>query len=243
MANFQISKQDVFDIGKQMVRTFPYSECQRLNTFAVVDSADDLELGNLNKTYADYLNGTFWARKWVLEGGDSDKLCKQYPILAVEQKSITKSSLDSKIACYEFWFTILDVPDCPTCKDVCRRSVDQVDCDIQDSAMVLQQQLRTFGLYEIKPIGEEPKHVWTSAGQIANWMLNKKIEWYDIKQEFCDFIKESNVSIFATDVGLKDNARGVTFSFTVCTCPELDTNFTYTESEPKQIGKARCQSC
>lgn len=247
MAKYQITKKDVFSIFKNLVMCYPYSDCKQINTFAVVDSIDDFDTDNLGKVYQDYLSGTFWSRKWFLSGANSNKLSKQYPILAIEQKRISKDIIDSKKVCYEFWSTILDVADCPSCKDQCKRSADQVDCDIQDAALLIQEELMTVGLYEVKFVDEvETKFIWVPSGQIVDWMNpnNPKIEWHELKVEFCDFLDSANINIFSSEIGIKDNARAVTFNFKICTCGPQKERFNYSAKvDPKQIGTAKCDTC
>lgn len=239
-----ISKMDIVNIGKLITQSYPYSECKQLNTFALVDSADDLELPNLGKTYQDFLANSFWARKWVLEGADPNTLNKQYPILALEQKVIKKKDIFAKEGCYTFWFTVMDVPDCPTCKDACKRSVDQVDCDIQEIALSIQQELKNYGLFEVAFTDqEEPVFLWVSSGQIVQWETDLAIDYYEPIGDLCDFITSEAVEIFPTEVGTADGARAVTFSFQICTCAETSNNFDFTRIEPKQIAVAQCPTC
>ena len=239
----ELTRQDFINIFRQIVIAYPYDPCKQINTFVVADSIADFETANLNKTYLDFQTGSFWSRKWVLQGADPNKLCKQYPILALENKVSTKKDIFSKTTCSTWWVSILDVPDCPDCKSECKRTWVQVDQDLVRMIDIVIAEFSKFNLYTITVNGEE-QSAWATQEQIDYWVTEGQIESYQVECTGAEVVIEPEaVEIRSTDIGATDKARAVALSIKFCECIEEELVFNYITVSPKQVSRTKCTIC
>lgn len=234
----QITRQDVINIVREIVRLWPYEKCTQPDTFAVVDNVSDLESDNLGKVYNDYMNGHFWSRSWVLSGASRNKLNKKYPIVILEQKNVSRQYFDDADTCWEWWFVIADIPDCISCGD-CNRSKDTIDTELQHTALKLIEYISHIKLYKF----DADIFVWTTAAQAQKYIDD---EVYDSYEEQCgsivNHIQNTPFQIRPGSLGLTDAARSVIFSLTVCSCvgqPMPLTTFTGVDI----AGETKCKTC
>jgi len=228
-----------------MVMAYPYSPCTQINTFAVVDSIADLETSNLGATYQDYLDGSFWSRKWVMQGADPDTLCKEYPMLVLEQKKGRKKDILESTTCLDWWLVFMDVPDCGDCKDECKRSIAKVDSDLRDMVEVILKEVKRFALYSITDGESNVSQVWATDDQIQHWFATGAI--IDYTNDCGDILPFLDcgipVDICAADVGNVDQARAISIMIRACDCHDIETEFDYTLEVPKGIARTKCEGC
>jgi hypothetical protein len=233
-----ITRDDVIQIVKEIVRLWPYSKCTQPDTFAIVDNASQLESDNLGKTYQDYLNGHFWSRSWVLSGADPNKLKKAYPMILLEQKNATRETFDDRETCWEWWFVLADIPDCVTCGD-CNRSKDTIDTELQVMALSL-----TDYLSQIKLITFDNTHlVWTTTQQAQKYITDGLYSTYTVDSiDITQYIRNSVFNVSPGSLGLTDSARSAIFSLTICSCVDTPTSLsTFTGADA--VATTKCKTC
>lgn len=240
---YTVTKRDIIDICKHMVMTYPFSQCTRINTFAVVDNAADMNTPNLGATYADYLDGLFWSRKWQLAGAPKGEMCKQYPLLVLEQKTKVKANIFDSESCMDFYFVLADVEDCLTCSDQCKRTSNQVMCDLSDMVEVITGQLKKYKLFLLTKADESTSYAWVTQGQVDYWVTNNEILSGRPLTDLRQFIEGKNINIYPTNLGTSDGALGVAFHFKVCSCVDVNREFDYSTPKAKTTAVTQCKTC
>lgn len=236
------TKLEFVGILLEIVKRLPYHACTQVDTFAIVDDLLDFDTKNLGKSFDDYLLGTFWSRSWENSGAVASDLSKDYPIVAIEQKTIQLENVFSKEKCYKFWINVLDIPDCEDCKAECKRSVDQIDCDVTETLQSILNELSKYHWYKFAMVGDtEASFAWLSENYVA-----ANIDDFQVQQQLMDlksFIPEEPAKIMSVDFGLKDGARAVNISLTLCTCDEVSKELDYSSKITKQITQPNCEAC
>lgn len=209
----KISRKDVIDVLFLIVKAWPYGGW-RPDTIAVVDNAAALESTTLGKTYNDYLHGTFWSRKWVMANAPQSTMSKSYPLVAIEQKVIKRRSIHDKQFCYDFWVSVLDVPDCDDCTE------DNTDELIQRAALDLTSYLKEVVAATVTYPDGTTAEIWATGPILAKMRSDGLITAYRLLCDgFDTFVSDgSDLNVTASDLGMSEGARGVTIRLQVCTC-------------------------
>lgn len=239
------TQEDAKAIARTIIQAWPYSDCHRMNTFASVDSMADLETPTLGHDYSSYEAGDYWSRSWVANGAAPDELKKEYGILAMESKKVSRPSIDSKLNCFPLWFCFLELVDCKECGE-CRRTNNSVDRWLVKAANRFIDQFMQFGLYSVKLTGGSIELVWSHKLILDNLVTAGTIEKYVEKgMPVRNYIKAPGIDIVATRAGIADGARACTFKIEFCDCYAADgIEFDYAEiSQSMSKGVTTCSYC
>lgn len=241
--DFLLSRLQIIDIIRRMVMAYPHSECCQIDTFAVVDKKEDFSSSNFNKTYTDFERGTFWSRYWVNQGMDENSLKVTYPALVLEQKRFLMDDICEDKICWDWWFNIIDVPDCSDCPDECNRSIEELDYDLQIMALNIIRELQRFRYYKIVVDGEE-MGLWATPEEIE---CRDDIEQSKACFKLTNFIETGKFNAVSSQLGTGNRARSVTFKLTICDCllGQSESNFDYKQNqkEVKEVAQAKCSTC
>lgn len=237
MANILDLKSDLYKIFKQIVITYPFGSHQ-LNTFAVIDDGSLFATANLKKIYDDYLNGFYWARDWAAKGADPNTINVEYPVLTAEVKRFTFEDYELKDGCFDLWIMIADQVDCRDCEHP--RSVEEVDTDLQLTAMVV---LREFSKFRQYILDEVP--TYATEAQVDYLVNNNLVD--SVSGGKCAVLlvptNTEPIEIVATDLGVPDKVHAVAFKLTFCGCRVEPLEFNYAPLDQKHLGYAKCDSC
>ena len=238
-----MTKSDIKEIFRNIVRTFPDIPCQQLNTFFIIDDGTEFETENLGSTYADFKTGDFWSRNWVVSGAHEDTLCKQYPILGIEQKRLHGPELLGKEFCLDYWIVLADVMDCVDCPDNCKRTKDQVDESLYMNALIVLQELKLYKKWTVIK-DTTATDVWATPAEIQYWIDNNII---DSAQDQCRdidvFIKQAALEVNSTELGTTDNARAIAFLISFCDCVNKKPDFNYEFKAAAEKATTKCVTC
>lgn len=233
-----LTRQDIIDISREIVRLWPWSECTQPDTFAVVDHIGQLESSNLGKTYQDYLNGHFWSRDWINSGARTESLCKTYPMLILEQKEVIKTEPFDKEACWEWWFVFADIPDCVNCGN-CNRTKDEIDNQLQIIGLNFLKYLEQIKLITF----DSSIPLWTTTSQAEKYISDGVYTSYTVNcHDIIPYIDTNQFRMAPGSLGLTDGARSIIFSLTFCSCVSDPTPLGVT-SEVPTVASTRCESC
>lgn len=238
-----MTKKEIKDIFRNIVRTWPDTGCARPNTFFVIDTGDEFETENLKATYSDYQKGDFWSRRWVLQGANPETLCKQYPIIGLEQKSMRLPETFANSICYDYWVILADTPDCEGCDSTCQRTKDEVDNDLFVNSVILLQELKRYKKYKLSKNGNSWE-AWMTSDWVQFLLASGDIDsWSDL----CDYIEmmvsDAPIEIRSSNIGLTDGARAVAFPLSFCDCAIEQTPFDYNIREPDGTATTKCPTC
>lgn len=220
-----LSKESIIALFRQIVMTYPVIPGKQINTFATIDDGAMFNSDSIHKTYQDYLNGYFWSRTWVNQGAHPDTLCKEYPILALEQKRVYKKSLTDKRHCYEFWVVLAMQVGCETCDLML--SIEDVDTALQEMALTVVQEMNRYKIYDVSGT----YYLMTSTQAPLGAKLVSDI-----------IFEDGPLDVISTNLGLADRVRGVSFPLHFCTCITYDIAFRNFDT-PEGYAIAKCETC
>ena len=234
-------RNTIKEVSREIVINFPDLPCKRINTFSILIDGDNFFSDNMEMNYKNYLAKEFWSRSWVNKGADENNLSKEYPVLTLEQKILTREDPFSLKECLEFWVIIADKIDCPSCPMECHRTINQIDRDLFDMARIYLNELSTYSQYQI----DESYFLFVSEGQLNYWLSEGIITSH---RKVCDIYTpiisdEEKFSIQATDLPTADNIRAISFPLTFCTCDRLIAPFNYGNITPEEKAYPKCKSC
>lgn len=238
-----MNKDIINSIFLNIVRTWPESKCNQLNTFFVIDTGEEFDTENLNSTMLDFRKGHFWQRQWIQSGAHPDQLCKKYPILGIEQKRVTAKDWWTKQVCHNYWIVLTDIPDCSDCPNECNRTKDEVDADLYNSAIILLQELKKYKKWMIT-VDTNNQYTWMTKNQI-DYMLTEGLidNAVDAGDEVLLHVKSEPLNIQSTSVGSSDGARAVSFMLQFCDCPVIKPDFNYKFKAPAEKSITTCFTC
>lgn len=238
-----MDKNIIKEIFRNLVITWPNIVCSQINTFFIIDDGSEFETENLKATYNDYLKGEFWSRDWVTAGANPETLCKQYPILGIEQKKVLADEIFAKEFCYEYWVVIADKGSCEECNEECNRTKDEVDNDLYKNAILLLNELKKYKEFTVNKNGLT-FILWGTAEEMEKYLLSSYIDGYsETGREIYNHIKTDNLNIESIAIGLTDGARAISFPLTFCDCPNEKEEFNYDIQTFKNIATTKCKTC
>jgi hypothetical protein len=213
-----------------------------MNTFFVIDDGSEFDTDNLNATFLDFKKGHFWQRDWVLSGADPNKLTKKYPICGIEQKVVGLDSVFPKSACYDYWIVMADVPDCSGCPDECNRTIDEVDRDLYESAIMFLKELKNYEEFVLVK-DNESVNAWLTLAQVQYMLSEGDIDSYDVTcEDISMYVQDNKMDIRSTSIGSSDGARAISFMIKFCLCPQAG-DFDYTFKSPVENSQTKCITC
>lgn len=237
----KLTKKDIINIFRQIVEDFPYLPCKQLDTFALVDGDDAFSTTNLKKTYEDYQAGFFWSRSWVLAGADPNTLCATYPALILEHKKSTYDNIRDDSVCHEFYLLVTDLLDCGDCE--CKRTPDQVKCDVMDVINSVLKEFVTYKLYDITD-GEDEYQAWLSDGRKAYLQAeNPEMIFEFCCNDIAHSVNSDNIEINEWKSHSNNKVVGYATRLTICDCRAEKVEYDYTEKSVKELSTASCLSC
>lgn len=226
--------QTIFQIFRQTVIDYPYHECRRLNTFAVVDALSQFNQETLGKTWEDVKFGSYWVRNI-----SPQSLQKKSAILAIETKDAYKNSFDSSLMDYDIWINVLDHNQCDDCD--CNRSIDQVDIDNAYMLSAIISELAKYNLYNVDA-GSGPVDLWLSEGRYQ--ALKDSADIVDVKGRKTTLRSrmDAPLEIFTGGRGIDDyRIKTTMIKFRGCYGPSIDFNYSFEEGST--AGMIKCNTC
>ena len=130
------------DISARHTNNLPH---KRINTFAVIDSYQDLESPLFNKTDRDIELGHFWSRY----KGKADDIC-----LFVMQESCRWKASGEK--CIKLLIGVAQATKCVGCPENVIKTPDEVDVENEDVLRAVYDQLKTYQFYKDVEFKDDP---------------------------------------------------------------------------------------
>lgn len=126
-------------IALEIVKEWPYSECDRVDTFAVVSDYPSLIQIDFGLERADFDDGYFWSRKFV-DSGQAGSFCRTMPAIVVDIDKI-----DFLLNRYQIAVAFLDEVRCKECSD-CSKGITDVKMNVEKMARMFNRRLFDYGI-------------------------------------------------------------------------------------------------
>jgi len=132
---------EFYKILLEIVQEYPQSECDQIDTFAVVSDLTALKTTDFGLTRDDFDDGTFWSRKYA-DGGQIGTLCREFPALVVDLDYFMINSGVHSVS-----LAFLDKVRCADCKG-CSKSIVEVQENIERMAVYVTSRLLDYGVVD-----------------------------------------------------------------------------------------------
>ena len=212
----------------EIVKHFPLG-CNRPDTVAQIYDAKDIAHPTFGADFTSYREGYFWSRSWEQSGALPSKMVAKFPaVLLVSDYAEVK---DRKNTCQTWTLLVADIPDCPTCPEVCRRSKVAIQDDLMATLAYIINKLTERSLVTLT----DDSKAWVSLDTLKELKSLREVKCVDktIYPEW-DIIKDLPLN--------RDNSIWKGVQFTVCDC--VDTSFSeipYNLTSKK--GESKCETC
>lgn len=234
----------VFAILKQIVIDYPALNMQeRLNTFFVLDKAEDWNAENFGRDYRDQNNGFFWTRTGV----DPHNNSAGYSALAVETKKFILQEFEkdkNRRLCQTFFITVGDQPVCIDCPDEQNRSDLEVDISnlkILLNVIVAFYKYRFYG--NIQNADNEQQPSGFLSPERKTYLENLGWTILDECHSIEDMImNDAPPEMIVSEFGV-DNIRTLTTEIKLCDCWDDLVVFAIDNTLPAEEAVVRCDSC
>lgn len=225
-----IGIQDIKQICIAIVSAWPYHSRYRLNTFSVIESADDWQSNNFNKGGAEADNLDYWTR-----GG----VDRQSGYLTLEHRETIIDGVLSDTEIMDLWFSVALDRECDGCGVVSSREV------YYNAELLMGQFIREFCSFDLYDSDESVKF-WATSDSFsdiatANGLTNpvfvggSSLSMSIVKPNSPMTIQEQELSLY--------RMVGVAFNLKIKICyPKVRPNFDYTQKS-KRHPTLLCQSC
>lgn len=151
----------------QVVKDMKYNPGLQIDTYRLNDSNPDLNHGAFGSTYDDYLDGTFWSRKFEQTfRGDINQFCGSYPVLMAEYRDATPDDLDECCFTVPFFFVVVDKIACEDCPPKITRNGQKTKTNALLMLRAFIKELKTYQYYEVDRDGTVT-YEWLSTGRKA----------------------------------------------------------------------------
>lgn len=212
----------------EIVKGIPIS-CWRPDTVVQIYDQRDISHPTFGADFTSYKEGYFWSRSWEQNGATPSKMAAKFPaVILVSDYSETKSR---KNICQTWTLLVADIPDCPTCPEVCRRSKVAIQDDLLATLAYIINKLTERSLVTLS----DDSQAWVSYETLKQLREARQVKCTDktIYPEW-DTIKDLPLN--------RDNSIWKGLQFTICDCvdisyEEVPYNLTSRKGEPK------CETC
>lgn len=234
-----LTLRDIYGIFRMIVAQYPYDKCGGLHTFATFDQRTDLDAENLNKSYRDYLDGTFWARRWYLGGANPNTLKKEYGILTLEHKvSELPDIFKPGQMVADLYLTVLQQVGYESCPEDCLKTDFQVD---ESNFLILQRVISefiTYSRFRITPPDGDPYDAFISQGN-ADDLSGKGYSLELLGGNPLAYMAGEPVKIYKSNFGV-DRVRSATTMIRITVCDPEEFSFDYSSVDVKKLGTLTC---
>jgi hypothetical protein len=212
----------------EIIKHMPVS-CYRVDTVAQIYNGQDIPHPTFGADFTNYKEQRFWSRSWEQSGALPSKMAVKFPVVVlVSDYAETK---DRKNLCQTWSLLVADIPDCPTCPEVCRRSKVAIQDDLMTTLAYIINKLTERSLVTLS----DDSQAWVSLDTLKQLKYDREVKCVDktIYPEW-DTIKDLPLN--------RDNSIWKGVQFTVCDCvdisfEEVEYNLTSRKGEPK------CPTC
>jgi hypothetical protein len=233
----------LIQIFKQIVIDMSYDKDLQINSFAVVDDMIDLNHSSFGKTYEDYLDGFFFSRSWVNGGADANEIKGEFPLLFVEQRSLSMDRIDSDSLTLPFYFVVVDKISCDACPPGLTRTSEDTLRNTLAMLRIFFKELLNYKNYTYTIPGPEKKSSWTTEGRLDYLIGEGDVLSRSGFSEDLESLLPDPARIQVSQWGnFKDlRAHATEISFTVC--DPATGSFSYENATVEDLGRTLCKTC
>lgn len=245
------------DIGLAMPAVYADDEteliCKRINSFAVLQTEDEVNAGGLNKSNRYIGKRLFFSRKFYNSGQQISDLSFQYPLLAIANASsmIEGAFCESSQQCITYNMYVFDqLPGkCSDCNEhgYCNnRTWEEMEIDLNQLLMKVTKAIGRFGLYEFEK-DLQTFSGWYDKCYIDSLVESEEIDGYECLGNLTSFIKDINAAKPSDTFfeAFNDKLGMIAITFTIC-FPDCDDgqkeDMDYSEV-PFELADEGCKTC
>lgn len=249
--------QILHDIGLAMPAVYESDDteliCKRINSFAVLQTEDEINSGALNKSNRYIGKRLFFSRRFLNSGQQISQLSFQYPLLAISNATSTISGAfcEPSESCKTFNLYIFDqLPGkCSDCNEhgYCNtRTWEEMETDLEELLMKVTKSIGRFGYYEYEKDGV-PMSGWFDLCYIDELIESGAIDNAECVENLHASIKDINEPKPSDTFfeAFNDNLGMIAITFTVCfsTCKEDEKIKMDYSNVPFELADEGCTTC
>lgn len=190
-----------------------------IGTFAVINGFNELLKSNLNKAFADYENGSFWARDWVASGADHNEMKREFPLVLLE---CSEARISQGKVCRRYGLSVVGLHNCEDCK-----TREETSDDMLTMLRVVLREFRAYAKFD---------RGWANLGVGSN------LGWGFQEETVGDYL-DDEIEIFEVSRNMEDMI-GWSLNFEVCDCDYMHAaNLDWSETPLEVTGVTECEDC
>ena len=133
----------------------------------------DISHPTFGADFTSYKEGYFWSRSWEQLGALPSKMVAKFPaVLLVADYAEPK---DRNITCQTWTLLVADIPDCPTCPEVCRRSKIAIQDDLLATLAYIINKLSERSLVTLS----DDSQAWVSLDTLKQLKASREVKCVD----------------------------------------------------------------
>lgn len=222
------------------VKAYPFDLCRQPKSFSFITRKENIASSSFAMSYSDYQKGYYWGRNFEATGANSDTLTAEKPAVYLKQNGVVESQIKGK-ECLTFELGVIDIVDCDTCGEDCRRSESEIKRDLMNTLIAIRDEILKNVSYFVTYSSGKTATIWATPAEIlANTdIVNSNIVYNVGKIE--SLIKfGTRIDIIETGVA---NQLAAFIQFTYCDCKKDNIVFDYTNIHFDQSAAAKCETC
>lgn len=204
------------------------------NSFAVLDSIDEISEKSMGRTLEDYENGLMWTR-----GGYNPDNCAEDIRMGIMQMEAYRPNTKLKEKCLKIVVAVAQKEKCIDCPEAFKKSKEFIDIQNEDLLFSSIDQFLTYQYYDvIIKNGDDLVRLLATKDQI----------------EYCDYFNVKSCGITMRHKTQKQSVTALnnfegeyrikTALITVCGCGVLDQKYSIKNDEKeKEFAMVHCQYC
>lgn len=225
--------ENIYRIIRDAVKHYQAEGCKRPNTFAVLNSPDNLNADNLGKTICDAYRPFFFSRQWEAKRYNPSDLSFTYPIVTVYegQQEVTDLFTNKQTICYTIDLAVLDQYD-QNCTKHCQgdkgRTPNEIYQDTEDILFEILGYLKNVKIVVDGTILHNNQEGEIDERKTGNYL--NMIKSQNKRSNSYRFQGRSNANLYGNVISLK---------FCFDRCHDTDTVFNFYEDKGK-INDINC---
>ena len=221
-------------------RAYPFDLCRQPKSFSFLTRKEDIASSNFGMTYSGFKKGYYWGRSFEGNGANADLLTAEKPAVYLKQSGVVESLHKGK-ECLTFELGIIDIVDCDTCGEDCRRTEGEIKRDLINTLIAIRDEILKNVSYFVTYSSGATATIWATPAEMdANTSIATKEEVFNISK--IDKLIKFGSRIDITETGVA-NQLAAFIQLTYCDCKKENIVFDYTEVSFDQSAAAKCETC
>jgi hypothetical protein len=224
------------------VKAYPFDVCRQPKSFSLVSSKKATSTANFGMTYSDAQKGYYWGRNFEATGMDVDCVTAEKPAVYLSQTGVSDKKLGGRI-CLDFELGIVDIVDCDTCGEECRRNDGQLLSDLVLTLRAIKAEILRNLAYDVVYADGTTARIWATDNEIALQITEGVFSATPEKVHHININKFITFQERHEKQELDNNHLSAFLFFTYCGCEDENLVFDYREHAFDRGAVAKCETC